>query len=128
MFQRVISIACVAAASLVLGACGSAVNLQEVPVETRTPTPGGAGAQAPAAPSQPQSAVATVRALRFKSRVLISGSRSGPTRRQWTRDLMWCARLTGHCNRGSHCSNRPASKSPAMPAHPLITLAPWSRT
>lgn len=62
MFQRVLSVACVAAASLVLGACGSAVNLQEVPVETRTPTPGGTGAAAAAAPSQPQSEVATVRA------------------------------------------------------------------
>jgi peptidoglycan-associated lipoprotein len=62
MFQRFLSVASVGFASLLLSACGSSVNLQEVPVETRTPTSGGAGSQGGTSPSQAQSEVATVRA------------------------------------------------------------------
>ena len=63
MVQRVLGLAALTCAGLLLAACGSAVNLQDVPVETRTPsTAASTGPTTPAAPVTPQSQVTTVRA------------------------------------------------------------------
>ncbi len=65
MTRSVLSVVSGLAAALVLSACGSSVNLNEVPVETRNPAAGagaGQGAGAAAGGAAAQSQVATVRA------------------------------------------------------------------
>ncbi|MBL8330191.1 MAG: peptidoglycan-associated lipoprotein Pal [Rubrivivax sp.] len=64
MKQRIPALAACAAAVLLLAACGSSVNLNDVPVETRTPAAGATPSTGPAptAPTPPQSQVTTVQA------------------------------------------------------------------
>jgi peptidoglycan-associated lipoprotein len=63
MMQRVLTLTALGAASLLLAACGSSVNLQDVPVESRSPTTGAStGTPGSGAPATPQSQVTSVQA------------------------------------------------------------------
>ena len=63
MTRHLFTLALTVAASTWLAGCGSSVNLSDVPVESRTPTAGGAGsATTGSAATAPQSQVTTVQA------------------------------------------------------------------